>query len=47
MVEAENRIRVVRLKNGGQREFRSKEERRRIVEEFGISRTLAMNLLRG
>ena len=33
MVEAENRIRVVRLKNGGQREFRSKEERRRIVEE--------------
>jgi transposase len=33
MVEAEDRVTVVRLKNGGQREFRSKEERRRIVEE--------------
>jgi transposase len=33
MVEAENRVTVVRLKNGGKREFRSKEERRRIVEE--------------
>src|SRR5215510_9256818 len=30
---AENTVRVVRLKNGGTREFRSKEERRRIVEE--------------
>jgi transposase len=32
MGEAENPV-VVRLKNGGTREFRSKEERRRIVEE--------------
>jgi transposase len=30
---AENEMTVVRLKNGGRREFRSKEERRRIVEE--------------
>jgi len=33
MVEAENGVTVVRLKDGGKREFRSKEERRRIVEE--------------
>jgi transposase len=33
MVESENGVSVVRLKNGGKREFRSKEERRRIVEE--------------
>jgi transposase-like protein len=33
MSVAENRMRVVQLKNGGTREFRSKEERRRIVEE--------------
>jgi transposase len=33
MVDGENRATVVRLKNGGKREFRSKEERRRIVEE--------------
>jgi transposase len=33
MSVAENAVRVVRLKNGGTREFRSKEERRRIVEE--------------
>jgi transposase len=33
MSVAENTVRVVRLKNGGTREFRSKEERRRIVEE--------------
>lgn len=33
MVVAENTVRVVHLKNGGMREFRSKEERRRIVEE--------------
>ena len=33
MVEAENRVSVVGLKDGGKREFRSKEERRRIVEE--------------
>ena len=30
---AENTVRVVQLKNGGRREFRSKQERRRIVEE--------------
>jgi transposase len=29
----ESTVKVVRLKNGGTREFRSKEERRRIVEE--------------
>src|ERR1043165_2496048 len=33
MVEAEKGVTVVRLKNGGKREFRSKAERRRIVEE--------------
>ena len=33
MSEAENPVTVVRLKNGQKREFRSKEERRRIVEE--------------
>ena len=33
MSVAENMVKVVRLKNGGTREFRSKEERRRIVEE--------------
>ena len=33
MSVAGNTVRVVRLKNGGTREFRSKEERRRIVEE--------------
>src|SRR5215467_10668389 len=32
MSVAENTVRVVRLKNGGTREFRSKEERRRLVE---------------
>jgi len=32
MSVAEDTVRVVRLKNGGTREFRSKEERRRIVE---------------
>jgi transposase len=30
---SESTVKVVRLKNGGTREFRSKEERRRIVEE--------------
>jgi transposase len=30
---AEDTVRVVHLKNGGMREFRSKQERRRIVEE--------------
>jgi transposase len=30
---ADSTVKVVRLKNGGTREFRSKEERRRIVEE--------------
>jgi transposase len=33
MSEAEKSMTVVRLKNGQKREFRSKEERRRIVEE--------------
>src|SRR5689334_20914202 len=33
MSEAENPVTVVRLKNGVKREFRSKQERRRIVEE--------------
>jgi hypothetical protein len=31
---AEDTVRVIRLKNGGTREFRSKEERRRIVAEM-------------
>ena len=33
MSVAENQVPVVRLKNGRTREFRSKQERRRIVEE--------------
>jgi transposase len=33
MGEAEKPVKVVGLKNGGRREFRSREERRRIVEE--------------
>ena len=33
MSVAENAMTVVRLKNGGTRQFRSKQERRRIVEE--------------
>src|SRR5262245_5718835 len=33
MGEAEKPVKVVGLNNGGMREFRSKEERRRIVEE--------------
>ena len=33
MSEAENSMTVVRIKNGMKREFRSRQERRRIVEE--------------
>ena len=33
MSEAQNPVTIVRLKNGVKREFRSKQERRRIVEE--------------